>query len=213
MCHVSCINFTFDCLTAEEVKNRTILEVGSREAKGGVGHIIKSYGPAQYIGVDIEDGPGVDEICNALDLEERFGDGSFDIVISTEMLEHVFEWREAVTNLKKVVKPGGTLLLTTRSPGYPYHAAPHDHWRFTAGDMEKILSDFHIDVLEDDPEKPGIFIKATRPQDFSMKDLEKIEVYSMKSTARRTWLINRFNKDKRFIAGVAAGILLTWLLN
>ena len=61
---------------------------------------------------------GVDEICDAAKLRERFGDAAFDVVISTELLEHVRDWSVVVSNLKHVVKPGGVLLVHRLKNGF-----------------------------------------------------------------------------------------------
>lgn len=47
---------------------------------------------------------------DALDLP--YGDGEFDVVIASEILEHVPEDDRAVAELARVVKPGGSLAVT-----------------------------------------------------------------------------------------------------
>jgi len=42
-------------------------------------------------------------------LVEFFGINKFDVVISTEMLENVKDWRIVINNLKEVLKPGGII--------------------------------------------------------------------------------------------------------
>lgn len=41
-----------------------------------------------------------------------FEDDFFDVVIATETLEHVFEYEKAIAELKRVLKPGGVLMVT-----------------------------------------------------------------------------------------------------
>lgn len=40
-----------------------------------------------------------------------FDDDSFDAVLCFEVLHHVVRWREALTEIKRVLKPGGALLV------------------------------------------------------------------------------------------------------
>jgi len=160
MCHASVLKF------AEKFKGygigARILEVGSRNINGSARSI---FGPIadEYTGVDIEDGPGVDMVCDASYLLMKFEQSSFDMVISTEMLEHCHYWKMAILNMKLVLKESGVLILTARSPGFPYHNPP-DYWRFTLSDAANMFSDFAIIGLEQDSEIPGVMIAAVKPR-------------------------------------------------
>ena len=156
-----------------------MLEVGSRDVNGSLRPYLESFQPASYMGVDIFPGPGVDEVCNATHLLDCFGRDAFDVVLSTEMLEHAREWSQVIDNLKLVLRPGGILLLTTRSRGFPFHEAPHDFWRYEIADMRAIFSDFDIETLEPDPQEPGVFLKARKPAEHSPKDLSGHCLFSM----------------------------------
>ncbi len=179
MCHVSCIVFGAKYLSKDEVKGKKVLEVGSHDVNGSLRPIIESWEPAEYIGVDIKKGPGVDVICNADNIVEHFGKETFDIVISTELLEHVWDWRRVISNIKNICKSNGIILITTRSYGFPYHAYPYDFWRYELEDMKNIFSDCELMVLENDFQAPGVFIKVTKPTNFGEKDLARCTLYSV----------------------------------
>lgn len=50
--------------------------------------------------------------------DPRFPDGTYDLVVCSEVLEHVEPWQEVVDNIARVLKPGGLLVLTTpNDPG------------------------------------------------------------------------------------------------
>jgi len=189
MCHEAGLAWIADVLADDEVCGRTILEVGSQDVNGSPRPALEARRPKSYLGVDITPGPGVDECLNADRLLERFGADAFDIVISTEMLEHVEDWRLVISNLKGVTKPSGLLLLTTRSKGYPYHAYPHDCWRYEVSDMRKILGDMEIESLGDDPVAPGVFVRARKPAEFAEVDTSGIHLYSMAAAGRRRRII------------------------
>jgi 2-polyprenyl-3-methyl-5-hydroxy-6-metoxy-1,4-benzoquinol methylase len=178
MCNAYCILFGAINLKPEEVKGKKVIEVGSYDVNGSLRPLVKPYHPAEYIGVDIVEGPGVDIICKAENILERFGKESFDIVIATELLEHIRDWRDGIRNIKNICKEGGIILITTRSYGHPYHGHPHDFWRYELEDMKHIFSDCLIEKLEKDPAK-GVFIKAKKIHDFVEKDLADYKLYSI----------------------------------
>ena len=203
MCTGSCLQFIADHLSEAEIQGRTCLEVGSLDVNGSARTLVTRHEPARYLGVDMQEGPGVDEVCIAEGLIARFGPCSFDIVISTEMLEHVLDWRAVMHNLKGVLKPDGLLLITTRSFGFGYHAYPYDFWRYQLEDMRTIFSDFELRELLDDPLSPGVFVKARKPPDFVEADLHDVALYSMILRRRAACItekdIERFHVRRRIL--------------
>jgi glycosyltransferase involved in cell wall biosynthesis len=166
--------FARHLVTPDQIAGKTVLEVGSCDVNGSVRPIIESHHPASYLGVDASAGPRVDRVVDAGDLIATFGFDSFDVVITTEMLEHVADWRRVMGNLAGVLRPGGVLALTTRSPGFPYHAYPEDYWRYTPETMGRILVALGLDVLtcdpDPDPQSPGVFAVATKPERWVLPD-------------------------------------------
>ena len=177
--HPSVIRFIENALLPTDIKGKRVLEVGSLDVNGSARPTIQRLAPSEYIGVDNSAGKSVDMVLDASQLVSKFGVASFDLVVSTEMLEHVEDWKPIVAQLKEVVKPNGLLVITTRSPGFPYHPYPIDVWRYTQGDIRAILCDLNIILLMDDPLAPGVFVKARKPESFKMADLSKVSVHKV----------------------------------
>jgi SAM-dependent methyltransferase len=195
--NVHCILFGAIQLKKEEIEGKRVIEVGACDVNGSVRPLFESYKPKEYIGVDIAAGKGVDLICEAGALAAKFGSRSFDVVIATELLEHVRDWRSAIHNIKDICKPAGKVLITTRSFGFVYHGYPFDFWRFEIEDMEYIFKDFIIEKLEKDPEK-GVLIKAKKPEDFKELDLSEYALYSIVADKRIKELTNNDLQSKSF---------------
>jgi len=166
-------------LNETEVKDKRIVEVGSMDVNGSLRPILTKWNPAEYVGVDIEHGPGVEVLCPAGKMVEKFGKESFDLVISTCVLEHIRDWKEAISNIKNVCKRNGILLIIVPS-NWPFHGYPHDYWRFGKRDMENIFSDCDILVLKEDATKPSlVYAKIRKPEKFMEKDLSEYKLHSV----------------------------------
>lgn len=165
-------------IKTDDIRDKRVIEVGSYDVNGSLRPLVEALEPSSYVGVDIMDGPGVDVVCDAGELLSRFSESSFDFVISTEMIEHVKNWRWAIHNLKNICKAGGGILITTRSSGFFYHGHPDDYWRYETEDFEYIFQDFTIENLDKDPQF-GVMIKARKPHDFTETNLQDYRLYSI----------------------------------
>jgi len=189
MCHKSCIDFGKRIIREEYIKNKSVIEVGSTDINGSLRSIVELFGPSEYIGVDIQNGPGTDRICSAENCIRKFGYNRFDVVICTELLEHVKNWRRVIHNLKSILKPDGRLIITTRSKGFPYHGYPFDFWRYEISDMKTIFCDFEIEILEYDQQAPGIFLLVKKPKSFIENAVFNLSLYSVILKRRSSILV------------------------
>jgi SAM-dependent methyltransferase len=93
---------------------------------------------SQYDGHDIEPGPQVKYVSPAEALEAP--EGSYDLVLCTQVLEHVRHPQAALDEFIRVLVPGGYLFLTTHGV-YPFHPHPADYWRWTQQGFEALFED------------------------------------------------------------------------
>lgn len=104
------------------VPGARILDLGGRNVNGTPRRLFSRA--ACYMSVDIRDGPGVDVVADAadLDLAERF-----DVVVSTELFEHTARAAEMVTAAFRHLVPGGVFIATMAGPGRAPHGASGEH--------------------------------------------------------------------------------------
>jgi SAM-dependent methyltransferase len=67
-------------------------------------------------------------------------DASVDLVLCTEVLEHVPDPRRFLTEAFRCLIPGGTILLTVPFAAR-WHFIPHDYWRFTPSGLDRLLGE------------------------------------------------------------------------
>ena len=77
---------------------------------------------------DLNFGPGVDFKADVSAMP--FEDGAYDIVLNTQVLEHVKDPGLVCKELARVLKPGGLLFLTTPQSS-PLHNLPWNFFNFT----------------------------------------------------------------------------------
>jgi len=104
-----------------------LLDVGCGERPYG---ILYDSLVTSYHAIDIPQPSRKIEITVAAVCESLpFLEARFDVVLCTEVLMHVDEPRRALQEIWRVLKPNGTLVLTTTFL-YPTNEFPRDHWRF-----------------------------------------------------------------------------------
>ena len=84
----------------------------------------------------IGDGAGLDYVLNE-SLTVAAPDNSFDVVISTQVLEHVVEPEKYLRECLRLLRPGGKLVLTTHGI-FADHPCPFDLHRWTADGLSAI---------------------------------------------------------------------------
>jgi SAM-dependent methyltransferase len=102
---------------------------------------------ASYIGCDVvqSDQSKVDFLCPATDIKTQ--DESFNTVFSTQVLEHVEEPQKLVKEAYRVLKHGGTLIIS--APMYwEHHEEPYDFYRYTKYGFEFLLKNAGFEVIE-----------------------------------------------------------------
>lgn len=93
-----------------------------------------------YTSTDCFEHPNIDIVSDIHDLTQVFKGNSFDYVICTDVLEHIPKPWVAVQELFAILKPGGTLLLTTP---FNYHihktSMIKDYWRISEDGIRELL--------------------------------------------------------------------------
>jgi SAM-dependent methyltransferase len=131
---------------AEDVAERwallePIVEIGARLAEGQEQETnVRGLFPGRtYIGCDVQEGVGVDQIEDVHALS--FEDESVGTVIAFDTLEHVADPIRALQEIHRVLKPGGTVAISSVM-FFVIHAHPWDFWRFTPEGFARLLEPF-----------------------------------------------------------------------
>jgi SAM-dependent methyltransferase len=66
-------------------------------------------------------------------------DASVDVVLATETLEHVPEPAVFLAEARRVLRPGGRIVLTVPFAAR-WHYIPHDYWRYTPSSLRNLLA-------------------------------------------------------------------------
>ncbi len=135
-----------------------VLEIGSRNVNGSAREL---FADCEYVGTDRKAGKGVDVVMHGEDLD--YPNDSFDVALSTESFEHTLRWPTIMENMRRMLKPGGLLIVTTAAFDYKKHGPrdgptyrnlqPYDlvEWRKTALMYEEDRHSNHIMLAWEKP--------------------------------------------------------------
>ena len=108
---------------AAELRGREILDYGS----GTSPYRTLFDGFERTVTADL---PGHGAELDVVDGRIPVDNESFDAVLSTQVLEHVEDPGAYLLEARRVLRKGGTLILSTHGH-YRYHPDPDDFWRWT----------------------------------------------------------------------------------
>ena len=103
-----------------------------------------------YLSVDaIQNGAGNVDFLAFLDKPlptELQAVGPVDLILCTEVLEHVADWHQAFRNIHSLLKPGGRAIISCPFL-YPLHEQPHDYWRPTRYALRHFAAAYGFEIV------------------------------------------------------------------
>jgi SAM-dependent methyltransferase len=107
--HQAALDFVTATIRAHGARG-PVYEIGSRNVNGGIRGLFPSEG---YHGIDLYDGPGVDEVADAA---VYIPPAVPRTVVCCEVLEHAEDAKRIVRQIAAVLAPGGRVILTMAGP-------------------------------------------------------------------------------------------------
>lgn len=100
----------------------------------------------EYIGADLGNNTNA-KIQLEPEGQIPLANNSIDVVLSTQVLEHVDNPNLYLTEAARILKKDGLLIITTH--GYwMYHPDPQDFWRWTSSGLKKIITEAGFEVVD-----------------------------------------------------------------
>lgn len=147
MSHPEQVGF-FDVVTkcnTSLIDGARVLEIGSYDVNGGIRHLFGRAG--DYVGVDLDEGPGVDRVAFGHEIDDP--DQSYDVAISGECFEHDQHWRATFLNMARLTRPGGLVAFTCAARGRAEHGTGRTDTISSPG-TQAIGLDYYRNLNEED---------------------------------------------------------------
>lgn len=117
-----------------------VLEVGSRIHDPAAWWLVnRDLARGAWLGVDMQAGEGVDEVADIHELPPAWA-GRFTGVLCSEVLEHVRRPWLALPELRRVIRSGGCIVVSTLTC-FHIHGYPDDYYRYTDSGLRGLLDD------------------------------------------------------------------------
>jgi SAM-dependent methyltransferase len=93
----------------------------------------------------------------ALDLEQPFSvrDESYDVALCINVLEHIFNYQNVISETHRILKPGGQAIFAV-----PFliqvHPSPHDYWRYTNETLVRLFTEAGFTQVTVEPIGTGV---------------------------------------------------------
>jgi hypothetical protein len=136
----------------------TVLDVGAYDVNGSYR---KLFPACLYTGVDLTAGPNVDQVVQPYSYP--FPDNHFDIVISGQALEHSPHPWKMVTEMARVLRPGGVMCLIAPW-SWVIHRHPLDCFRILPDGMLSMLVDAQVSPLQCFSNETDTYAVAVKPE-------------------------------------------------
>lgn len=139
-----------------------VLEVGSKDY-GSTSSFRDFYHDCEYVGIDMQEGKGVDAVVDLVEGTGSLAQSYFDLVICCSVLEHVRKPWVFAEHLTQLVKPGGRIYMSVPWV-WRYHAYPDDYFRFSWRGIEELFPRMEWSCVEYSTNVEGEFIEVSDGQ-------------------------------------------------
>lgn len=164
--HVEAYHAAARLLDAVPLGGARVLELGSYNVNGSVRPLLA--GATAVIGLDVRPGPGVDVVADAAGY---VAPEPFDLIITTEMLEHAPDPAAILDRCWQNLRPGGWLVITAAGPGRQPHSCdgwptlpPGEHYANIApAALADWLAAWKDVLIETNPAAGDIYARARKP--------------------------------------------------
>ena len=123
-----------------------VADIGSYDVNGTLRPLFARSGWS-YCGMDASHGPNVDRVLSSAYSWPEIPDGQFDVVVSTQTLEHIQRPWKWLPEVARICKSNGLVYVCTPNT-WAYHEYPIDCWRAWPDGLRAMFEDAGLDVLE-----------------------------------------------------------------
>lgn len=155
-------------LTHADPRPKRVAEFGSYNVNGSVRALLTDA--EEYLGIDSRDGPDVDKV---IDAARWNGKGEYDLVVSTETLEHTPRPESVINSAHKALKGGGLLIATMAAPERAPHGvnggrvgADEHYANISEEDLRGWLSEgWNILDIQHHPDRGDLYVTAKKKRE------------------------------------------------
>jgi SAM-dependent methyltransferase len=138
---------------------------------------VRYFEASEYIGLDIQGrNKHADRSYDGKTFP--FSDGEFDAVLTSEVLEHVFNPDEFLSEINRVLRDGGVLLLTVPFV-WDEHEQPFDYARYSSFGLRHLLESYGFEIIE-----------HRKTMDDIRVIFQLVNAYIYKKTVTGSWRMN-----------------------
>lgn len=129
--------------------NGPYLEVGSKNY-GSTQNLRPLFlGRGKYVGIDMEDGPGVDMVLDLTEdfkiIDAKLHGQHFGTIFCLSVLEHCDNPFKMADNITLLLQEKGQICISVPF-SWKIHAYPNDYWRFTPEGIRRLFPKLQFDL-------------------------------------------------------------------
>ncbi len=127
-------------------------------------------------------------------------DGSFDTVLFLNVMEHIYNYKNIISEVYRITKPGGRVIGVVPFLMW-YHPDPKDYFRYTHEALEKIFAECNIATCTIEVLARGPFTAAAQMVMQSLPRILRVPVFALHYLLDTIFLWLRPHHGDRYCLG------------